>query len=145
VLVGTGGHKNLETHRASKACHTHVKANQLARRTKPNQSLDVFFKPQAPLNPSTVTAPPPIHAVDVLVDAGLDTDHTGNDVGADESILKGQKVCSSATQLLQDLEVAIKQIPDEVPLATHKHPLGIFAVDPHVEIELARAAHFPLV
>ena len=29
--------------------------------SKPDQLLDVFFKPRVPLNPSTVSAPPPIH------------------------------------------------------------------------------------
>lgn len=116
VCVGTGGHKNLELHRTSKACHMHAKANQSTRRSKPNQSLNVFFKPQAPLNHSTVTAPPPIHAVDAV---------------AKGTIPEGLKICPRATQLLQDLEAAAKQIPDEVPVATQKHPLSIFTVDPH--------------
>jgi hypothetical protein len=61
VHVGTAGHKNLEAHRASKACRTH--ANKEKAKTKPekaNQVLNTFFKPHAPLNPSTVSAPPPI-------------------------------------------------------------------------------------
>jgi hypothetical protein len=116
VRVGTGGHKNLALHRTSKACRTHAKANQSTRRSKPNQSLDVFFKPQAPLNPSTITAPPPIHAVDAV---------------ANGSVSEGSKICSRATQLLQELEAAAKQIPDEVPVATQEHPLSIFTVDPH--------------
>jgi hypothetical protein len=103
----------------------HAKTNQFpARQSKPNHSLDAFFKRQAPLNPSTVTAPPPIHAVDALAVAGPN----GSDKG---SISEGRKICPKATRLLQDLEAAAKQILDEVPMATQEHPLSIFAVDPH--------------
>jgi hypothetical protein len=67
VHVGTGGLKNLEAHRASKACQTRTKANlsQWNRPSRPNQSLDAFFKPRAPLNPPTVSVPPAIHPADV--------------------------------------------------------------------------------
>jgi hypothetical protein len=115
VRVGTEGHKNLETHRTSKACQ---KINQSNKTSKPHRLLDAFFKPQAPLNPSTVTAPPPIHV---------------DDAGAKGSISEStkSKICPRATQLLQDLEAATRRIPYEVPLATHEHSLSIFAADPH--------------
>jgi hypothetical protein len=65
VQVGTAGYKNLESHRASKACRqAHYKQSTLKgarlKKPKPNQVLDAFFKPLAPLNPSTVSAPPSI-------------------------------------------------------------------------------------
>ena len=116
VHVGLGGNKNLKIHRKSKTCHTDMKANQLSRPSKLNQSLHAFFRPQVPLNPSTVTAPPPIHA---------------NDPGAKASVSEGPKICPMATQLLRDLEAAVKQIPDEKPMGTQENPLSIFAVDLH--------------
>ena len=79
----------------------------------------MFFKPQVPLNPSTVTAPPPIHA----------PSHA-DDSRAKGFIFEGPKICRTATQLLQDLEAAAKRIPNEVPMATQDNPLSVFAVDP---------------
>ena len=61
VHAGTAGYTNLDMHRASKACVQHGKANVWNRPTKPNHSLNAFFKPRAPLNPPTVSVPPPIH------------------------------------------------------------------------------------
>jgi hypothetical protein len=134
VHVGTGGHKNLDAHRTSKACRTRAKVNQwpgTTRPSKPNQSLHAFFKPQVPLIPSTVTAPPPIHADDQADDASCDALRGAlGDAGNKRSISEGPKICPRATQLLQDLAAAAKQIPDEVPMATHEHVLSIFAVDP---------------
>ena len=83
-----------------------------------DRPLDVFviFNSQARLNPSTRHSPP-IHAVDA---------------GAHRSISEGPKICPRTTWLRRDLdlEAAAKQILDEVPVATQKHPLSIFAVDP---------------
>ncbi|KAH9011145.1 hypothetical protein EDB85DRAFT_1901324 [Lactarius pseudohatsudake] len=61
VQVGTAGYKNLEAHQASKACRQSCREHAGTRPKKPNQVLEAFFKPRAPLNPSTVSAPPPIH------------------------------------------------------------------------------------
>ena len=65
IQVGTTGLKNLDTHCESKACRQarceRTKGAMLKKPPKLNQVLDVFFKPQVPLNPSTVSAPLPIH------------------------------------------------------------------------------------
>jgi hypothetical protein len=70
VQVGTTGYKNLEAHHASKACcqacSKRKKGDRLKKPLKPNQVLDVFFKPHTPLNPSTVSAPPPILPTEAL-------------------------------------------------------------------------------
>src|SRR5258707_13108431 len=85
VHVGLGGNKNLEIHRKAKTCHMDMKANQSSRPSKLNQSLHAFFRPQVPLNRSTVTAPSLIHA---------------DNPGAKASISEGPKICPMATQLL---------------------------------------------
>jgi hypothetical protein len=70
VQVETTGYKNLEAHCASKACRQacseHKKGDRLKKPPKPNQVLDAFFKPRTPLNPSTVSAPPPILPTEAL-------------------------------------------------------------------------------
>lgn len=79
VRVGFGGEKNLAIHRTSKACQkkSQKEFQRLSKMcSKPNQNLHAFFKPRAPLNPPTVTAPPPIHA-------NLDSDDNAQD-SADE-------------------------------------------------------------
>ncbi|KAH9026800.1 hypothetical protein EDB84DRAFT_1272964, partial [Lactarius hengduanensis] len=59
VQVGTAGYKNLEAHQASKACRQSGReCAGYQEPKKPNQVLEAFFKPRAPLNPSTVSAPP---------------------------------------------------------------------------------------
>jgi hypothetical protein len=54
-----------------------------------------------------------------------------DDPGAEDPVSEGLKICSTATQLLRDLEAAANRIPDEMPMATQENPLSIFAVDPH--------------
>lgn len=166
VNVGTGGFKNLEAHRTSKACQSRTKANLWNRASKPNQSLDVFFKPRVPLNPSTVSTPPPIHPAVVGAKGSVSepcanpialaeplrlsaqqgmpttTDQT-RDRARDQVSTHGPQqgnpkakapppkaACPKAIQLLQDLEVAMEQVPSETPSATQAHRLSIFAVDP---------------
>jgi len=51
--------------RASKACQARAKANRWNRPSRPNQLLDAFLKPRVPLNPPTVSAPLPVHPVEV--------------------------------------------------------------------------------
>src|SRR5260370_31744369 len=89
VHIGLGGNKNLKIHRKSKTWHTDMKANQLTRPSKLNQSLHAFFSPQLPFNPSTVSAPPPIHS---------------NDPRATASVSEGPKLCSMGNQLFRSLE-----------------------------------------
>jgi hypothetical protein len=58
------GEKNLEIHHTSKACLKKGFKRPSKASSKQNQSMHTFFKPCAPLNPLTVTTPPPIHAGD---------------------------------------------------------------------------------
>ena len=90
----------------------------------------MFFKPQAILNHSTIPTPPPVHAVNTVIKG---------------STLEGPKICPRATQLLQDLRAAAKQIPDEVPVATEEHALSIFAVDPHTCIAKPGENDWPIL
>jgi hypothetical protein len=145
VHVGTGGHMNLEGHWASKVCQKNRqtlaqtrKAIQSSRPPKLNQSLDVFFKLRAPLNPPTVFAPPPIHAAEVRAKEPISEPYTNpNAVAMPSHLLTLKetakirtKICLKAVQLLQDLEVAAKQLPNKIPHATHVNPLSIFVMDP---------------
>ena len=123
VHASTGGHMNLEGHRASKACQKNrqtlaqtCKAIQSSRPPKPNQSLDMFFKPRAPLNPPTVFAPPPIHAAEVRAKEPISKPYTNPNAIAmpshsltlKETAKIQTKICPKAVQLLQDLEAAAK-------------------------------------
>ncbi|KAH9036309.1 hypothetical protein EDB85DRAFT_2209149 [Lactarius pseudohatsudake] len=151
VHVGTAGHKNLEAHRASKACRlacrklTDASGPRSNKPEKANQVLESFFKPRAPLNPSTISAPPPIclgesfiqtperHIEPSAYDSpqGL-TKQASMPQGqlAGTQLPKQHALDKKAVSLLWDLEAAVKQIPCDVPSATPEHRLGIFAVDP---------------
>ena len=154
VQVGTAGHKNLEAHRASKACRRHAKG---AKPEKANQVLDMFFKPRAPLNPSTVSAPPPIrpekytgdnfapapehmkpreqepaNPSDVGLSKGLPTQATMHQGQSITGQLPMQHTLDKkAVSLLQNLKAMVKQIPSDIPNATPEHRLGIFTANPH--------------
>ncbi|KAF8220504.1 hypothetical protein L208DRAFT_1333436, partial [Tricholoma matsutake] len=70
IQVGTAGSKNLEIHRGSKACRAeHERKAQAWRKPKEkrNRLLHAFFRPMAAVNPSTVSAPLPIHAPEVVL------------------------------------------------------------------------------
>ena len=132
VHVGTGGHKNLDAHRASKACQTRMKANCWNRPSKPNQSLDAFLKPQVPLNPSTISAPSPVHPAEVLAkESDKIKVHASMHEPKNKQAKEATKVCQKAVKLLRDLEAAVERIPDQTPRATQVHRLSVFAVDPH--------------
>ena len=152
VQVGTAGHKNLEAHHASKACCMHTNGAKGARSNRPernSQSIDAFFKPRAPLNPSTVSAPPPIHpskpfAVTPEYHRGPLADseparpmaESSGDLTVTQGMLTDDPptqhvLDKEAVRLLQELEAAVKRIPSDVPTATPEHQLNIFAVDPH--------------
>ena len=65
VHVGFGGDKNLVIHRMSKACQRKRRSDSSGSKKPsekpPQPDLHTFFKPQVPLNPPTVVAPPLIH------------------------------------------------------------------------------------
>ncbi|KAH9177427.1 hypothetical protein EDB89DRAFT_1807214, partial [Lactarius sanguifluus] len=148
VHVGTAGHKNLEAHRASKACRIACRKLTDAsgpRSEKANQVIESFFKPRAPLNPSTVSAPPPICPGESFIQTperhiGPSAYDSPQGLTKQASMPQGQSAATQlskqhaldkkAVSLLQDLEAAVKQIPCDVPSATPEHRLSIFAVDP---------------
>jgi hypothetical protein len=77
VHVGTGGHRNLESHRGSKACRAtqkKVASRHTGRQSKPNNVLEMFFSSKVPLNPSTVSAPPLIEAQEIVKHPQLTTE-----------------------------------------------------------------------
>ncbi|KAH9170461.1 hypothetical protein EDB89DRAFT_1814620, partial [Lactarius sanguifluus] len=134
VHVGTAGHKNLEAHRMSKACR--IQCCKLTDASGPqsekaNQVIESFFKPRAPLNPSTVSAPPPIwpSAYDSPQELTKQASMPKGQSAATQ-LSKQHTLDKKAVSLLQDLEAAVKQIPCDVPSATPEHQLSIFAVDP---------------
>ena len=157
VQVGTAGRQNLEAHRASKACRTRANGAKGAKSNRPektNQSIDAFFKPWAPLNPFTVSAPPPIHPGDPFaltpeyhrgplaspeqdpeparLMAESSEDLTATPQGVLTVELPTQHILDKeAVRLLQELEAAVKRIPSDIPAATPEHQLNIFAADPH--------------
>lgn len=53
--------------------------------------------------------------------------------------------CRRGLQLLQDLETAIKQIPDDVSSATSKDCLGVFAVEPSACVAESEEEDWPIV
>ncbi|KAH9010206.1 hypothetical protein EDB83DRAFT_2322517 [Lactarius deliciosus] len=140
--------------------HTNVSGAQSKKPEKANQVLDSFFKPWVPLNPSTVSAPPPICPGESFT---LTPKRHMEPLGPESaqepapfpapvyespqeliSMPRGQgKAQGKATQLpmqhaldkkavslLRGLEAAVKQIPSDKPSATPEHRLSIFAVDP---------------
>ncbi|KAH9004151.1 hypothetical protein EDB86DRAFT_3208354 [Lactarius hatsudake] len=160
VHVGTGGHKNLEAHRTSKACrlacrkHANTSGAQPKKPEKANQVLDSFFKPRVPLNPSTVSAPPPIcpgesytltpeRHMELLGPAQEPAPEPAPAYESPQelaSMPQGQwkaaqlpaqhALDKKGVSLLRDLEAAVKQIPSDKPSATPEHRLSIFAIDP---------------
>ncbi|KAH9013080.1 hypothetical protein EDB85DRAFT_1845294, partial [Lactarius pseudohatsudake] len=128
IHVGTGGHKNLEAHRTSKACRLacrkHASGAQSRKPEKANQVLDSFFKPRVPLNPSTVSAPPPICPGESFT---LTPKRRMEPLGPEPA---QETAPLPAPALLRDLEAAVKQIPSDKPSATPEHRLSIFSVDP---------------
>ncbi|KAH8991640.1 hypothetical protein EDB86DRAFT_2769537, partial [Lactarius hatsudake] len=129
VQVGTAGHKNLEAHRTSKACHLASLKRANGLRNKPeksNQVIDSFFKPRAPLNPSTVSAPPPIRlgtSFTLAPERHMEPEPS-------QEFTTQALTQAMAVSLLRDLEEAIKRIPSDTPSATPEHPLSAFAIDP---------------
>lgn len=80
----------------------------MSKKSKPNQVLDVFFKPRAPLNPSTVSAPPPIRPsetsiVDLTVTPTLD--HSDQD----SDTLAHAKPACQVTELLKESKAEASQ------------------------------------
>ena len=147
VQVGTAGPKNLEAHRASKACRKRANGAKVARLERKNQVIDTFFKPRAPLNPSTVSAPPPIHPgkpFALTPEGPLAEPQRVRAMAESEGLtvsLRGKSTVNQlptqhipdkkVVSLLQGLEAAVKRIPSDTPSATPEHQLNIFAVNPH--------------
>lgn len=126
VQVGTAGHKNLDAHRALKACHaaTHMCEKAACQRPlKPNQVLETFFKPRAPLNPPRVSALAPLHAAEA----------------------SKQLICQRGLHLFQDLEASINQIPIDVPNATPEDCLSVFAADPYACVAESEEEDWPIL
>ena len=160
VQVRTAGFKNLEAHCGSKACHQaqckHTSSAMLKKPLKLDQVLDAFFKPGVPLNPPTVSAPPPIHpgeastpgapkcytidCADALANAEPTHRVMVSPKESEVSLSEGgvhcesqalrTKACQRAVSLLLDLEAALNQIPDDMPRANPEHCLSVFAADP---------------
>ena len=107
----------------------------LKKTPKPNQVLDAFFKPQVPLNPSTVSAPLPIRPDDASI-AALEC----HALGRTESHAHGAchiptekqtssiRICQKGVSLLQCFEEAVSQIPSDTPSVTPEHHLSMFTV-----------------
>ncbi|RDB18817.1 hypothetical protein Hypma_014567 [Hypsizygus marmoreus] len=125
VHVGTGGEKNLESHRTSKACK--------AKKQPPNLGTSIrnFFGKKLPATiSSTVTAPPPVHApiVSPLVQQTTD----GQVV---ETALQSDSVCAIAVRLLEDILSKIMTMPEEeATKLTMDHPLHVFDGDPALSV-----------
>ena len=142
VQVGTAGHKNLDTHRASKACHTRAKVNGWQRVSKPDQVLESFFTPRTPLSPSRVSAPAPVHATEAIIVQAPELVHpianalqgssmtTLMTTAIQPSSDTNMKICQRGLQLLRGLEVATNRIPSDIPSATPEDLLSVFVIDP---------------
>ena len=81
-------------------------------------------------------------------------DRTGPDLKAllveiipmPSSVEQGQKRgCRKGLQLLQDLETAMKQIPDDIPSVTPEDCLGVFAVEPSACVAESEEEDWPIV
>ncbi|KAH9048708.1 hypothetical protein EDB84DRAFT_1434118 [Lactarius hengduanensis] len=102
VQVETAGHKNLEAHHTLKACclASLKHANGLRNKAeKLNQVIDLFFKPWASLNPSTVSAPPPIHLGTSLTLAPECHMEPSQEFMTQAMVFQGQSTASQAAQL----------------------------------------------
>ena len=133
-------------HHALKACRTCAKANGWQRPSKPNQVLEMFFTPQAPLNPSRVSALAPVHAPDANEQATEPTYPIVNPYLVQPTTTKlpclnrNMMICERGLHLLRDLEAAINQIPSDVPSTTLEGCLSIFVIDPHACVTKAEEA-----
>ncbi|KAH9024039.1 hypothetical protein EDB83DRAFT_2205057, partial [Lactarius deliciosus] len=130
VQVGTAGYKNLEAHQASKVCRQSCRERAGTRPKKPNQVLEAFFKPRAPLNPSTVSAPPPIHPGGTFTIPEYCALDCTEPLADPEAASRSKNICQKAVRLLQGLEAAVNRIPSDMPSATPEHRLSVFAADP---------------
>ena len=146
VQVGTAGPKNLEAHRGSKACRRRANGAGSNKPETRNQVLDKFLKPRAPLNPSTVSAPPPIcsgkgkpvilapehrRPASPMAESPKEPSMPATTHRDQPTQEPTQHVLDErAVRLLQDLEAAVKRIPDNTPIATPEHRLSGFAIDP---------------
>jgi hypothetical protein len=143
VQVGTGGHRNLEIHRASKACHAECSWQKAWPKPEArlNQTLHSFFKARATPNLPLVSAPPPIHAPRISteptvnknsaltpLDPSPPTDLTNPRGGETE-------MCAIASELLSRLQRAVERIPSDKPLATVEHWLNEFSNDPSTLVQ----------
>ena len=133
--MGTAGIKNLEIHQLSKTCKTDIERKRLKVKAKPDHSLLAFFRPRAALNPSTVSAPPPVHAPLVLARmSAVATDSESNLLSQSAQAQAVSKdlpeLCLLARGLLHDLSKKMKGIPKTIPLANNDHRLAIFSQDP---------------
>jgi hypothetical protein len=96
----------------------------------------VFFGPKATANPSTVSAPLPIHAPEVPSAASLTEGNaepqslpsTIFDVALDT--IEGENACPMAVKLLRELQAGVERIPADKPEAPPSHRLSAFSVDP---------------
>ena len=103
---------------------------------KRNGLLHAFFRPKATANPSTISAPLPIHAPEVPSAASLTEDNaepqslpsTILDVALD--MIEGENACPMAVKLLRELQAGVERIPADKPEAPPSHRLSAFSVDP---------------
>ena len=103
-------------------------------KAKPDHSLLAFFRPRAALNLSTVSAPPPVHAL--LVSTRTSAVATDSESNLLSQSAQAQAVskdlpesCLLARGLLHNLSKKIKGIPKTIPLANNDHRLAIFLQD----------------
>ena len=140
VCVGFWGEKNLAIHHTSKACQSRRgtknrgpkrPSERPPKPDQPNHDLRMFFTPRVPLNPPTVVAPPPIHAdkMSFRCSDNMGLEEPPVEVGAclgarlliKATTVQGRTPCQKGIELLNKLEVAMTQIPNNVPLATPAH------------------------
>jgi hypothetical protein len=145
VRVGTAGPKNLESHRASKACQAAQAASKRKARgglfekpkAKADTSLHTFFGKQRTPNPPNVMAPLPVHAppiYPILQAPPAPSVSIDNHQPANPS----PECCAIAKRLLNQLGEKMKQIPETTSLATEDHRLAAFSgyPDSHVDPDL---------
>ena len=148
VRVGTAGPKNLESHRASKACQAAQAASKRKARgglfekpkAKADTSLRTSFGKQRTPNPPNVVAPLPVHAPPIYPIAQASESCTQSfsapqPLAAPPSSIENHQpanpeCCAIAKRLLDQLGEKMKQIPDTTPLASEHHRLAAFSRDP---------------
>ena len=92
------------------------------------------------MNPSTVSAPLPIHAPEVTSAASLTEDHAEPQSLPSTTLhaapnttpegLEGDNACPMAVKLLRELQAGVERIPADKPKAILSHRLSAFGVDP---------------